>query len=146
MKNWKNCVLFGMVAIIVFSIVFVGCDDGNKETNPKREFKDLIFLGKNITLIDESDNSKDLKERGIWKRMQDVFNAWAGNTTDAWGQKFIAIYNTGKFAVVIRGGNNNNWAVTEEFKIIIYENHFSENDEWINDYIADAVSDNMPTP
>jgi hypothetical protein len=29
MKNWKQCALIGMVAIIAFGFAFVGCDDGN---------------------------------------------------------------------------------------------------------------------
>jgi hypothetical protein len=32
MKNWKQSVFFGMVAIIALSFGFVGCDDGNEQT------------------------------------------------------------------------------------------------------------------
>jgi hypothetical protein len=38
MKNWKQSVFFGMVAIIVLSFGFVGCDNGNGTTpNPTYE-------------------------------------------------------------------------------------------------------------
>jgi hypothetical protein len=32
MKNWKQSVFFGVVAIIALGFAFIGCDDGNVET------------------------------------------------------------------------------------------------------------------
>jgi hypothetical protein len=57
MKNWKQSVFFGMVAIIVLIFGFIGCDDGDgKDEQPKfREATINLFEGETITSIQNPD-------------------------------------------------------------------------------------------
>jgi hypothetical protein len=49
MKNWKNCALIGMVAIIVLVFGFVGCKD--KTPDPEWQTKSIeIATGKTVTV------------------------------------------------------------------------------------------------
>jgi len=101
MKNWKH---YGIVCLLAFVVLaFISC----KEDDPPeiiREFNDIIFLGKNIKLIDETRNEKNLKERGIWHKIQDGLDSQTINPEGNWKKKFEAIYETGNFAIIITNG------------------------------------------
>ena len=75
MKNLKHYLIVCFMTIIVFT--FICCEDDKNNDSPEitREFNDLTFLGKNIKLIDETGNTKDLKARGIWQKIDNGLNA-----------------------------------------------------------------------
>ena len=129
MKNTtKAKIIAGGLAV---ALLFVACDDKQKEEPPvvvevTREFNDLTFWGKNIKLVDETGNAKDLKARGIWKQIQNGFDAVTIDPTDAVALKFIAICDTGNFAIVITSGADypDGYAV-DGYKILFRENQLS---------------------
>jgi hypothetical protein len=54
MKNWKQSIFFGIVAIIALCFGFVGCDDGDGKDDPKpvEQTKDIeIATGKTVTVV-----------------------------------------------------------------------------------------------
>jgi len=119
--KWLTAVF---AAVLVLTLM--GCRDDEKDDNVQREFNDLMFLGKNVKLIDQTGNAKDLKARGIWQKVQDGLSASSVDPGDAIGLKFDAIHATNNFAIVITSGVDypNGYAV-DGHEILFRENQLS---------------------
>ena len=111
-----------------------------------REFYDLTFLGKEIKLIDETGNTQNLKERDVWQKIQYALNISTATPESPFGLKFFKIYNSGNFAIIIKSGESSDWAKIDGYKILIHENVLSEDNDYIHDYIYDAISYSMTAP
>jgi hypothetical protein len=68
----------------------------------QREYNDLIFMEKNIKLIDQTNGATDLKARGIHGQIQGGLNDARLKPDDT--TKFNKIYASGDFAIVIESG------------------------------------------
>jgi len=119
MKNWKHYLIVCFMALIV--LTFIACEDDPPEVI--REFNDLTFLGKYIKLIDETNNSKDLKTRGIWQQIQNGLNATTATPESIFGTKFFKIYNTGNFGIIIESNANynNGFYGVNGYKVLLCE-------------------------
>ena len=96
----KKPIFLALIAIFLLSLI--ACDD--KEENPPeitREFTDLILWEKNITLIDRTNGTTDLKDRGIYTQIQNALNSSNMSTTNPIRIKFNQIND---FAIVIESG------------------------------------------
>jgi len=131
----KLFTVIAVAAIIALALAVIGCkgdDDtttGGTQEQPKvqREFTDITFLGKSIKLIDETNNPKDLKERGIWKQIQDGIDTQTINPASEWAIKFNEIYATGNFAIVITSGEDYIDGIdVDGYKVLFRENQLSE--------------------
>ena len=78
--KWLTAVL---AAVLVLALMGCGGNgDDEKDGNVKREFNDLTFLGKNVKLIDQTGNAKDLKARGIMEEGAGWVECVFGNSRD----------------------------------------------------------------
>ena len=107
MKNWKH---YGIVCLMAFIVsIFITCDKDKETSEVTRVFNDLELYGKNIKIIDETNNVQDLKTRGIWKLLKDGLNQmdlWAIDAENRGSNelpkiRFFPIYETGSFAIII---------------------------------------------
>jgi prophage DNA circulation protein len=104
----------------------------------QREFNDLTFLGKTITLIDRTNGATDLKVRGIWQKIQGALNTQAN--LSAIENKFFAIHGTGKFALVVESGANYTYGYVANG----YEVRYREN-QLLNDLSSDDIVECIAT-
>jgi len=129
--------------LIGFIVYSCGGDDEKPEV--QREFNDLTFLGKNVKLIDQTGNVKDLKARGIWQNIQNGLNASPATPEGTVGLKFLTIHGTGNFAIVITSGEGYaNYYSVDGYKVLLCETQLPEmNANDIAGLVCGAIMDDM---
>jgi hypothetical protein len=129
MKIWKQWIIVAIIAIFCI-VGFIGCPpDDTKPTlkcecNEKehdgacgtscsgkgvspcncfdvvREYNDLTLLGRNIKLVDETENAESLEKRNIKQKIQDGLTALAVAPGSTFTNKFDLIYSGFKIRIV----------------------------------------------
>ena len=148
MKTWKHFTVVAVLAILAVVFTFIACDDGNNDPPEiTREFNDLTFLGKTITLIDRTNGSTDLKDRGFFTQIQNALNgSKLGNNPE---HKIVIKFNQiNDFAIVVESGENYpDGYSTNGYEVLFRENQlpgFSSED--ILTCIEIAIEFDMPDP
>ena len=149
MKTKKQFYFVAMVAIIGIACAIIACDNGNgKNDNPPeitREFNDLTFLGKTVTLIDRTGNASDLKTRGIWQKIKNGLEA-IDITGSVWISKFNTVYANNDFVIVVNSGADYTYGYgVDGYEILFRETQLAGFDaEIIASIIAPAIEFNVP--
>ena len=150
MRTWKHCTCVIIFVIATFIVVLTACNHLTPMGNEPfpREFNDLIFLGKNITLIDNTNGTTDLKARGIWQQIHDGLDTSLFLPSINFWNKFIAIHNTGQFAIVVNSGMDYEFGHdVEGYKVLFKENQLSGYDsDTILGIILQAINIEMTVP
>ena len=146
MKNWNYYKIVYLMAIIIF--LFISCEDKENNNTPEitREFNDLVFLEKNIKLIDETGNNQNLKQRGIWQKIQNAFDDLSSKSLGGWIATFNEVYNTGEFLICIENNVNydNGYYDINNFKALFCDIQILEyEDSFIGELIFEIVDDWM---
>jgi len=178
MKTWKQKKLSAIIAIFGISIIVlfltIGCEKEPKIEDPQckcptgtvhapetpcncaadcncsvfsRTFN-LAFLGKTVTLKDETGAPTSLEARGIKQKIQDGFDAQPITPEGPGGLKFAAIHATGNFAVVVTNGADYpaGYAV-DGYKILFCEDQLAEYSvDYVEYFINAAIMDDMTAP
>ena len=143
--------LFSTMAIVaIIALAIIGCKgDEPTDTPVTREFTDLTFLGKSIKLIDETNNPKDLKARGIWKQIQDGLTELAKTAGSTFPSKFDIIHSNFKIRIVKDNTALNfdlGYAI-DGYEILFRESDIQEYDtNTIRTYVYEAVIYDINTP
>jgi hypothetical protein len=99
MKNWKQSVLIGMVAIIVAGFCFVGCDDGNGKEEPKDQTATISLIGEPYTANVEG-HLTDTEWNGVADKIETAFNGAYINGTFLVQVYIVGVFNDGLTVVV----------------------------------------------
>jgi hypothetical protein len=75
MRNWKQSVFFGMVAIIALIFGFIGCDDGNGKDDPKDQSQIItLTFGTNTPTATVKGTFTDTEWNGVADKIKNAIN------------------------------------------------------------------------
>jgi hypothetical protein len=144
MKNWKQSVFFGMVAIIAFVFALVACDDGNGKDDPKDQSQEVtLTLGTETPTATVKGHFTDTEWDGVADKIKNAINGLYVSYVNTSGDDLVpsifrGIFNRGVTITVEKTPSGySKWKTTTDGKTIYLA--FDKLDNDLQETINSAV-------
>jgi hypothetical protein len=117
MKNWKQSIFFGMVAIIALIFGFIGCDDGNGNDDPKDQSQPItLTFGETSPTATVKGHLTDTEWNGVADKIKNAINGNYGFYGEVVEGIYKEMFGNGITIIVEKTSAYTNWKTTTDGK------------------------------